>query len=178
MTTKYDKLKLTHNLSGFIFPSEHYEEVYSNGDYAITDVIALYDDVIDVNATRTEVHQAEGKHEAKRNDRALYKTADKECKNFIMDVFDGTWYKELEDPDTFYTNVTALNLLEHLTELCSGLHTVDTVEIPQVMKTLFSDAEGIPQYINAMESAQRKSKRAKLVITDKYMHAVALKLLL
>ena len=77
MTTKYDKLKLTHNLSGFIFPSEHYEEVYSNGDYAITDVIALYDDVIDVNATRTEVHQAEGKHEAKRNDRAIYKTADK-----------------------------------------------------------------------------------------------------
>ena len=116
MTTKYDKLKLTHNLSGFIFPSEHYEEVYSNGDYAITDVIALYDDVIDVNATRTEVHQAEGKHEAKRNDRALYKTADKECKNFIMDVFDGTWYKELEDPDTFYTNVTTLKLLQHLTE--------------------------------------------------------------
>ena len=46
------------------------------------------------------------------------------------------------------------------------------------MKTLFSDAEEIPQLINAMEAAQRKSKRAKLIIHDEYMHAVALKLLL
>ena len=55
---------------------------------------------------------------------------------------------------------------------------MEAVDIPQVMKTLFSDAEGIPQYINTMEAAQRKSKRAKQVITDKYMHAVALKSLL
>ena len=98
--------------------------------------------------------------------------------NFIMDVVDETWYKELEDPDTFYTNVTALKLLEHLTEFCSGLHTVDAVDITQVMKTLFRDAGGIPQYINAMEAAQQKSKRAKIVINDEYMHAVALKSLL
>ena len=56
--------------------------------------------------------------------------ADKECKNFIMDVVDNTWYKELEDPDTFYTNVMALKILEHLTEFCSGLHTVYAVDIP------------------------------------------------
>ena len=52
------------------------------------------------------------------------------------------------------------------------------MDIPQLMKTLFSDAEEIPQLINAMEAAQRKSKRAKLIIHDEYMHAVALKLLL
>ena len=46
------------------------------------------------------------------------------------------------------------------------------------MKTLFRDTEGIPQFINAMEAAQPKSKRAKLVIHDEYMQAVALKLLL
>ena len=55
---------------------------------------------------------------------------------------------------------------------------MDAVDIPQVMKKLFRDAEGIPQYINAMEAAQRKSKRAEMVITEEYMHAVALKLLL
>ena len=86
--------------------------------------------------------------------------------------------KEFEDPDTFYTNVMALKLLDHLTEFCSGLHTVNAVDIPQVMKTLFSDAEGIPQFMNTMEAAQRKSKQEKLVIHDKYMHTVALKLLL
>ena len=95
-----------------------------------------------------------------------------------MEVVDKTWYKELEDPDKFYTNVTALKLLEHLTEFCSGLHTVDAVDITQVMKTLFRDADGIPKFINIMEVAQQKSKQAKLVIHDKYMHAVALKSLL
>ena len=95
-----------------------------------------------------------------------------------MAVVDKTWYKELEDPDTFYTNGTALKLLDHLTDFCSGLRTVNAVDIPQVMKTLFSDAEVIPQFLNTMEVAQRKSKRAKLVINDEYMHVVALKLLL
>ena len=61
-----------------------------------------------------------------------------------MEVVDETWYKELKEPGTFYTNVTALKLLDHLNKLCSDLHTVNTVDIPQVMKTLFSDAEGIP----------------------------------
>ena len=75
-----------------------------------------------------------------------------------MEVVDETWYKELEDSDTFYTNFTALKLPDHLTEFCSGLHTVDAVDIPQVMKTLFGDPEGIPKYINVMEAAQQKSK--------------------
>ena len=91
-----------------------------------------------------------------------------------MEVVDKTSYKELENPDTFYTNVTALKILYHLTEFCSGLHTVDAVDIPQVIKTLFRNAKGIPQYINAMEAVQKKSKRAKLVILDEYLHAVAL----
>ena len=46
-----------------------------------------------------------------------------------MDVADETWYKELEDPDTFYTNVTAIKLLEHITDIYSGLHTVVKVDI-------------------------------------------------
>ena len=95
-----------------------------------------------------------------------------------MKVVDETWYKELEDPDTFYTNVTALKLLDHLTEFCLGLHTIDAVDIPQVMKTLFSDVEVIPQFINAMEVEQQKSKHANMVIHDEYIHAVALKSLL
>ena len=62
-----------------------------------------------------------------------------------MTVVDETWYKELEDPDTFYTKVTALKLLEHLTEFCAGLHTVDAVDIPQLMKELYKDSDGVPQ---------------------------------
>ena len=95
-----------------------------------------------------------------------------------MEIVDETWYKELKDPDTFYTNVTDLKLLDHLTKFCFGLHTVDAVDIPLVMKNFFSNAEGILQFINVIEEAQWKSKRAKFVIHENYMHTVALNLLL
>ena len=105
------------------------------------------------------MHRSEGKNEAQRNDRQRDKTANNSFQSFIMAVVDETWYKEIKDPDTFYSKVTALKLLDHLTECFLGLHTVDAVDIPQLVKTLYKDAEGIPQFINAMEAAQRKSKR-------------------
>ena len=46
------------------------------------------------------------------------------------------------------------------------------------MKMLFTNADGIPQLINTMETAQKTPKREKLVIRDEYMNAVALKSLL
>ena len=114
MKTKYNKLTLTHNLSGVILPFEHYQQLYKKGDYLIPPVITLYDETIEKDATRIEVHQAEGKHEARRNDRQIFKTADNACRSIIMAVVGETWYKELEEPDTFYTKVTALKLLDHL----------------------------------------------------------------
>ena len=102
------------------------------------------------------MNRAEGKHKARRNDRQLYETSDNACCSFIMTVVDETWYKELEDPDTFYTKVTAIKLLEHLTEFCAGIHTVDAVDIPQLLKDLYKDSDGVPQFINAMKAAQRK----------------------
>ena len=71
MKTKYNELTLTHNLSGFILPSERYQQIYKKGAYLIPPIIALYDETIDKDATRTEVHRAEGKHESQRNDRQL-----------------------------------------------------------------------------------------------------------
>ena len=56
MKTKYDEITLTHNLSRVIFPTERYEHIHSKGAYSIPPVIALYDDTIDRDVTRTEVH--------------------------------------------------------------------------------------------------------------------------
>ena len=46
------------------------------------------------------------------------------------------------------------------------------------MKTIFTDAEVILQFINAMEAEQQNSNHAKLEIQDEHMHAVVLKSLL
>ena len=178
MKKKYDELTLTYNLLGVILTSERYEQIHKKGAYLIPPVIALYNETIDKDATRLEINRAEDKHEARQNDRQLHKTADSACRSFIMAVVEEMWYKELEDPDTFYTKVMDLKRLNHLTEFCVGVHTVDAVDIPQIMKSLYKYSEGVPQFINAMEEAQRKSKREKIVINDEYLHTVALKLLL
>ena len=62
-----------------------------------------------------EINRVEGKRKARRNNRQLYETADNACCSLIMTVMDKTWYKGLKDPDIFYTKVTAIKLLEHLT---------------------------------------------------------------
>ena len=79
-----------------------------------------------------------------------------------MEVVNKTWYKDLEEPDMFYMNFTSLKLFDQLSEFFSGLPTVDAVNIPQPMRTLFANANGIPQFINMMEATQRNSKRTKL----------------
>ena len=101
MNTQYDELILTHNLSGVILTSDSYEQIHKKGPYVIPPVIDLYDETIKKDATRIEVHRAEGKHKAQRNNRQLYETADNACQNFIMAVVDETWYKDLEDQYTF-----------------------------------------------------------------------------
>ena len=72
MKTTYNELTLQHNLAGVILPTERYEHIYKKGAYAIPPVNPLYHDTIDKDATRLEINRAEGKHEAKRNDRQLY----------------------------------------------------------------------------------------------------------
>ena len=115
MKTTYDESTLEHNILRVILPAERYEQIYKNGAYVIPPFIPLYNDNIDKDVTSLEINRAKGKHKARRNDRQLYETADNACRSFIMAVVDETWYKELEDPDTFYTKVTALKLLDHLT---------------------------------------------------------------
>ena len=56
MKTKYDELTLTHNLSGVIITSKRYKQIYNKRAYLIPPIIELYDDTIDKEATRTEVH--------------------------------------------------------------------------------------------------------------------------
>ena len=46
------------------------------------------------------------------------------------------------------------------------------------MKEIFTNVDGITKFINAMEAAHKKSKRAKLTIQDYYMHDMELKFLL
>ena len=119
------------------------------------------------------VKRAKLAHEAKCSNLALYGATDTGRVNFIMSVVDKTCYKKLEDADTFYKNVTAQQLLKHLEDHCTGLHVIDAVDIPSVVQTFCTEAEGVPQYINIMEIAQMKSVSTPLPVTDEIMQVIA-----
>ena len=46
------------------------------------------------------------------------------------------------------------------------------------MQTFWTKAEGVPQYINRMEAAQKKSVRTPLPVTDAVMQAIAFRAIL
>ena len=89
--------------------------IYRVGPFPVSPLVSLYDTSIATHATRTEVYRAEVANDSKRNDRALYDMANMGCANFILYVVEETWFKELKDPDTFYTKVKTIKLLDHLT---------------------------------------------------------------
>ena len=139
----------------------------------VPSVVSVYDVTINTNMEKKIVKRAELAHEAKLSNRAVYDAADTGCVNFIISVVDETWYKELEYTDTFYTNVTAQQFLEHLEEHCTGLHVIDSVDIPSVNQTFWEKAEGVTQYINRTEAAQKKSVGTPLPVTGAVIQEIA-----
>lgn len=79
---------------------------------------------------------------------------------------DNKWICELKDTDTFYMEVNAQELLTHLQSICGGLHALDILALQNKILRYHLDAEGIPEYINALEDAQKWALRTKNLIMD------------
>jgi hypothetical protein len=66
------------------------------------------------------------------------------------------WYNDLKDADIFYTKVTAHEIIAFLNANSGGLHTIDMISLRTNMHNYYTQADGIPQYINMLEDAQKK----------------------
>jgi len=64
--------------------------------------------------------------------------------------------------------------MAHLDTNCRGLHPSELVNLPTNMLGYYAAAEGIPEYINMLEEAQRKLARANLPMLDDQLLAIAL----
>jgi hypothetical protein len=62
--------------------------------------------------------------------------------------------------------VSALEIITFLDANSGGLHAVDVLSLRTNMHTYYVQADGIPQYINMLEDAQKKAKRAGMPIAD------------
>jgi hypothetical protein len=151
----FDKENGIHSLVGLITD----EAVYTN-DYGAAFVrppvkIAIYDTAISDNATNVVRAKAKAIWRAKLSDKETYVVAEHEIHKFILAKVKDTWVRELKDATTFYTKVLAINLLQHLQSTCLGTHTIDALSLQIEMREFHKAADGIPEYINMLEDAQR-----------------------
>ena len=67
---------------------------------------------------------------------------DAECKRgkFILGVVEYTWVCDLNWDKTYYTLVTAIKLIDHLQEMCGGLHAVDVLTLQNEMQCYHIDS--------------------------------------
>ncbi len=84
-----------------------------------------------------------------------------------------TWICDLCNPKTFYSNVTAHAIFNHLCERSGGLHALDMVLLTIQMSQYYEGMPDISKYIFLLEDAQRKAARACLPVTNQTLTVLA-----
>jgi hypothetical protein len=107
-------------------------------------------------------------------DYEAYKATERCVKVFIEAVHvNNTWICNLCNPKTFNSNVTALNIFNHLHKCSGSLHVLDMVLLTIQMSKYYKGMPDIPKYIFLLKDAQRKAARAGLPITDQTLTILA-----
>eukprot|EP00804_Cyclotella_cryptica_P018733 CCRYP_007225-RA/>CCRYP_007225-RA protein AED:0.88 eAED:0.42 QI:0/-1/0/1/-1/1/1/0/215 len=106
-------------------------------------------------------------------DFASYEVAECVTAKFIYEAIDEIWYHDLLHNRSFYTHVKAKQLLSHLDDNCGGRHPSKLVNLPINTLGFYATADGIPEYINMLEAAQRKLVQANLPMSDDQLLAIA-----
>lgn len=160
-----------HNLVGLLEPTASYTATWGSA-FTIPLRPPAYPDIPN-DATPVVRARREAEHAVLIRDYASYEAAERATAKFIRDAVDDLWYRDLKHPRSFYTNVTAKQLIDHLDANCGGLHPSELVTLPTEMMTYYAKAEGIPEYINMLEDAQRKLARARLPMSNDQLLAIA-----
>jgi hypothetical protein len=71
----------------------------------------------------------EAAHKSRLVNYASYEAAKCGIAKFLCNVVDKIWYNNLKDAETFYTKVTALEIMAHLDANCRRLHTTDMISL-------------------------------------------------
>ena len=161
----------THNLIGLIEPTASYVATW--GTPFPPPVRPPAYPIIDDAATAVVRARQEAEHAILLRDFASFEAAERAAAKFVREAVDELWYRDLRHERSFYTNVTTKQLLTHLDDNCGGLHPSELVNLPTDMLGYYASTEGIPEFINSLEAAQRKLARANLPMSDDQLLAIA-----
>jgi len=166
MDIPFDLVGGVHSLTGLITETVTYEADHGNNAFVRPARLPLYDSTIPDDATTVARVKRETAHKALVDDYASYEAAERGVARFLREVVDDLWINDLKDADTFYTKVTALEIMAHLDANSGGLHAIDMIALRTAMHGYYDQSDGIPQYIALLEDAQKKAKRAQMPIAD------------
>jgi hypothetical protein len=161
----------THNLISLLEPTNAYTTCWG-ANFPVPNQPPTYPAIPD-NATPVVRACREAKHAVLVKDSAAYEAAERATAKFIHEAVDKVWYRDLRHGRWFYVNVTAKELITHLADNCCGLHPAELVNVPTSMLSFYNEVDGIPEYINMMEDAQRKLEQANLPMSNEQLLAIA-----
>jgi hypothetical protein len=156
MEIPYNQLGGTHSLVGILTDATRYTANHGGATFVRPLCLPLYDASIANDATTVVRICAEAAHQAKLNDYASFKAAKHGAAKFLHEVVDEVWYNDLKDADTFYTKVMARKIIAFLDANSRGLHAINMISLRTNMHNYYTQADGIPQYINMLEDAQKR----------------------
>ena len=128
--------------------------------------MGAYNPIIDDNATAVVCARTKAACKENLADRATYETARRERAQFIISVAKDNWVRELQNTETIYTGVSPKALIAHLQAGCTGSHALNLLDLHNEMQCYHLGVEGIPEYINMLEDAQKQAGRAGCTIAD------------
>jgi hypothetical protein len=174
MEVPYDQLGGVHSLTSLITEDVRYAADHGGNSFKRPVCLPLYDTSIKDDVTTVVRLHAEAAHNARLDDYASFDAAERSLAKFLREVVNEVWYNDLKDADTFYTKVTALEIISFLNTNSGGLHAVDMIFLRTNMHQYYVQADGIPQYIIMLEDAQKKAKRAGMPIPNVELVMMAL----
>jgi hypothetical protein len=107
MEIPYDQLGGVHSLTAILMDPARYASDHGGATFRHPVRLPLYDASIADDSTTVVRVRAEAAHKACLNDYASYA-------KFLRESVDGVWFNDLKDADTFYTKVTALEIIAFL----------------------------------------------------------------
>jgi hypothetical protein len=162
----YNRADGFHQVVGVIQTELAYMADHNGTAFPIPKHLGLWNDKIAKDAKVVEMNNAEATHKACSEDYRIWKMAVDGCKKLICTMAEEAHVKELKDGTTVFRTVFVHDLLENRDKNSTGLYALDIVALRSNMLFLYKNAASMPDYILAMEEAQKKAKRAEHPILD------------
>jgi hypothetical protein len=128
MVIPYSQLNGVHSLTAILTEAFKYKANHG-AKFLRPAHLPLYNKMIANNATTVLHVCAEATHKSCLDDYASYEVAKQGVSKFLCDIVYENWYNDLKNTNTFYTQVTAINIMALLDANSRGLHALNMITL-------------------------------------------------